>query len=230
MKYLLTIILLIGFGITTQAQDIVEEEKVHDFAEVMPQYPGGINALRKEVQMKYRIPRSYLNKGGYGGTLTNRFVIETDGSIGEIKVLKGIDDCPECSQAAIDAIAGVEHKFSPGLQDGEPIRVWYTLPIVIKIHSGRQRIDPFLKKFFTTKTGKIKVNKRFRWKFTENDKQYLIYDKKLKTEADVLRLNRADLTEIVVNKMNNRVKLRRKGSDLRVLIISTSLLPEDEKK
>jgi len=108
-------------------------KKILDFAEVMPEYPGGVNALRKEVQRRYRIPSSMKRSGNKGGTITTRFVVLEDGSIGQVKILKGISDCSQCSEAAVSAVKGLKKKFTPGRQAGKPVKVWYTLPIVLRI-------------------------------------------------------------------------------------------------
>jgi|GEM_PF-6586243 len=106
---------------------------IRDWVDQMPQYPGGIEALRKEVGRRYRIPTTYVSKGGRGGTITTRFVVTENGSIGEVKILKGIDDCLSCNEQAIKAIMKLKHKFEPGLQAGEAVSVWYTLPITIQV-------------------------------------------------------------------------------------------------
>lgn len=56
-----------------------------------------------------------------------------DGSIGKVEILKGLAGCESCDEEAVKAIKGVEGKFSPGKQAGVPVKVWFTLPIVVRI-------------------------------------------------------------------------------------------------
>ncbi len=108
----------------------------YDFVEVNPEYPGGINALRKEVQRNYQIPKSLPQ----GGTITCRFIVEPDGSVKTVKVLKGLTD--EANNAAVRAIKSLKHKFKPGIQGGKKVKVWYTLPIVVKFSRQKSNVEP----------------------------------------------------------------------------------------
>jgi len=113
--------------------EVSTKDKVYDFAEIMPDYPGGVNALRKEAQKKFRIPASYQRSGQSGGTITTRFVVLEDGSIGQVKILKGISDCNVCNEEAVETVKGLTQKFTPAQQKGKAVKVWYTLPLVIKV-------------------------------------------------------------------------------------------------
>jgi len=115
------------------------EDRVYDFAEVNPEYPTGINGLRKEVGMNYIIPKDY---NGVGGTIVVRFVVDTDGSVQNITILKGLADCDSCNEMAIESLRSLEHKFNPGLQDGEAVRVHYTIPIVLKNKPKKKKKKP----------------------------------------------------------------------------------------
>ena len=106
-----------------------DNEQVMDFAEVMPEYPGGINDFRADVAKNFSLPKKYLRSGGSGGIITTRFVIQRDGTIGEIIILKNIDGCDECEEKVRQALQSIKKKFSPGMQDGKPVPVWYTLPL-----------------------------------------------------------------------------------------------------
>ncbi len=98
-------------------------------AEVMPEFEGGINKLRRQVGKNYKPPKHFK---GTGKVIT-RFVVLEDGSIGEVQILKGIDSCDACSEEAIRAIKKVKGRFSPGKQAGKPVKVWFTLPIQIEV-------------------------------------------------------------------------------------------------
>ncbi len=102
------------------------------WVEQMPKYPGGMLALRKEVARKYRPPRKISRTPGVN-TVIVRFVVERNGSLGDIVILKAIKDCDACSEEAIRVLKKLKHNFEPGIQAGSPVRVWFTLPITIEI-------------------------------------------------------------------------------------------------
>jgi len=104
------------------------ENKIYDFVEVDPSFPGGFDELRKQIGKNYHIPKQFSGTA----TITTRFVVQADGSIGEIRILKGVDDCDACNEEAIKAIRKVREKFNAGRQAGKPVNVWFTLPIVLQ--------------------------------------------------------------------------------------------------
>lgn len=117
---------------TRPAPPVPREPKVWNVVEKMPEYPGGIDALRREIGRKYRIPRSLVNKKK-GGKVFVQFIVDKDGSITNAKVVKGIDGCDTCSEEALRVFGKLKHKFSPGMQAGHAVRVRYTVPIVLDI-------------------------------------------------------------------------------------------------
>ncbi len=58
------------------------------------------------------------------------FVVEKDGSISDVKVLRGIGG--GCDEEAVRVVKSMP-KWKPGKQRGQPVRVYYTLPIDFKI-------------------------------------------------------------------------------------------------
>lgn len=119
-----------------QDNQIDEETGIYYYAQVMPEYPNGINALRKEISMNYNIPSDY---DGTGGHVVLRFVVNEDGDISDTKVLKGIKDCEQCNLEGIRAVNSLSQKFTPALQDGEPVKIYFTLPIVVKMKGKKKK-------------------------------------------------------------------------------------------
>jgi protein TonB len=64
------------------------------------------------------------------GTVYVEFVVEKDGSISDVKVLRGIGG--GCDEEAVRVVKSMP-KWKPGKQRGQPVRVYYTLPIDFKI-------------------------------------------------------------------------------------------------
>ncbi len=136
MKPLITLLfsMILVFSVSAQSDSEVED-RVFDFCEVMPEYPGGVRQLRLDVLNAYTIPESEFSSG----TIVTRFVIEKDGSIGEVLLVKSIENCEACNQEAIRVIQSLPNRFTPGLQAGKPVKINYTFPIVLKSDYKKKR-------------------------------------------------------------------------------------------
>jgi protein TonB len=92
--------------------------------EVMPSFRGGdINRFRDWVQKRTNYPQEALEKKIQGRVFLT-FIIETDGSVSNVTVVKGVDSLIDSE--AVKAIEA-SPKWSPGLQRGQPVRVRYSL-------------------------------------------------------------------------------------------------------
>lgn len=108
----------------------LEEEVVdNSIVEVPASYPGGDAAVLKFVSENLIYPIEARN-AGLQGTVVLRFIIEKDGSIGQIVVRKSLSK--ECDQAAAQVISKLK-RFTPAEQQGHKMKVWYTLPIRFSI-------------------------------------------------------------------------------------------------
>ena len=106
-----------------------EDEVLKGPIEVMPAYPGGPNALVKYVQNNLKYPES-AKKNKQEGRVFVGFVVNKDGSIDEVKVIKSVH--PVLDTEAVRVIKAMP-KWTPGKKDGKPVRVSYTLPINFKM-------------------------------------------------------------------------------------------------
>jgi len=97
-------------------------------AQEMPSFPGGDKALVSVLYKNLRYPEDAYEKGVEGKVLV-RFVVSKDGSVMSPSIIRSAD--PELDKAALDAIRKLP-KFIPGKQDGTPVNVYYSLPIVFK--------------------------------------------------------------------------------------------------
>ena len=108
-----------------------QSKKVYRSVEQMPQFPGGEAGLMRYLQSNINYPANAA-KNNIGGRVILQFVVEKDGSIGEVKVVRSID--PEIDAEAVRVIKLLPN-FIPGRQDGEPVAVWYTIPVSFKLQS-----------------------------------------------------------------------------------------------
>ena len=98
-----------------------------EIIENQPVFPGGNNEFMKFIGKNFKAPE---NENFTGGVLKITFVIETDGSIGELKVLK---DLGYGTAMEIRRVMSICPKWTPGEQGGKPARVIFTLPVTIRI-------------------------------------------------------------------------------------------------
>ncbi len=106
-----------------------EEDTVYQIVEEMPQFPGGENALMEYVSKNVVYPEEAKEKEIQGRVFIS-FVVEKDGSIGEVKVLRGIGG--GCDEESVRVISDMP-KWKPGKQKGEAVRVSYQIPIMFKL-------------------------------------------------------------------------------------------------
>ncbi|WP_461066246.1 energy transducer TonB [Spirosoma horti] len=93
--------------------------------EQQPEYPGGLDALRTFLGKNLNYPRSAAS-AGVSGRVYVSFVVNTDGSLTDIQVLKGIGF--GCDEEAVRVMQKMPH-WRPGKQAGRAVRVKYNLPI-----------------------------------------------------------------------------------------------------
>ena len=113
------------------AEPIVDVNKIEPFSKEKPVFPGGQEALNNFLSKNIQYPRLAANNG-VGGRVIIQFVVERDGSIAQAKVLKGVGF--GCDEEALRVINKMP-KWKPGANNGQKVRVYYTLPIYFKLDS-----------------------------------------------------------------------------------------------
>lgn len=104
------------------------ENRVFDVVEVMPQFKGGDAVLMDYINKNLVYPAEAKEKG-IQGRVVCKFIVERDGSLSDIKVLRSID--PLLDKEAIRLIQSMP-KWNPGKQKGEKVRVYFILPITFR--------------------------------------------------------------------------------------------------
>ncbi len=97
----------------------------------LPEYPGGINKFYEYVGNNIDRPDYDENLSVSMLTVIMSFVIEKDGTMTDIKVLRSTDKNLE--KAAIKVLKSLKAKWRPGIKDGENVRTLYMLPIKVKM-------------------------------------------------------------------------------------------------
>ena len=110
-----------------------EEEEVADevftIVEQQPGFPGGMGAFYQYVQKKMKYP-SQARRMGIEGKVFVQFVVGKDGTITEVKVIRGIG--AGCDEEAIRVLQN-SPKWAPGKQRGKPVKVRIVLPITFQL-------------------------------------------------------------------------------------------------
>lgn len=110
-------------------------DQVYRSVEQMPQFPGGEAALMKYLSSHVQIPQTEEKFDRRVAVV--QFVVEADGSIGEVKVVRSVS--PEFDAEAIRLVKSLP-KFTPGRQNGQPVAVWYTIPVTFRASGYRNDI------------------------------------------------------------------------------------------
>ena len=143
----------------------VDNDTVYQIVEKMPQYRGGEEAMMKYVADNIKYPQEAKDKNISGRVFVS-FVIEKDGSVNEVKVVRGIGG--GCDEEAARVIKGMP-KWEPGMQKGKPVRVNYMMPINFKL-SDTQPKQP-VKKSSVSKVD-MKPDKNGVYQIVEEMPQY----------------------------------------------------------
>lgn len=113
----------------TAAPAPMPTDSVYEVAEVMPEFPGGTKALLDSIAKNLKYPPKAINSRTEGRVIL-QFVIDKQGKVTDVQVMRGVT--PELDQAAIDVVRSLPD-WKPGMQDGKPVNVKYTMPIVFKL-------------------------------------------------------------------------------------------------
>lgn len=107
----------------------VEEDKVFDIVEQQPLFPGGQSALMQFLHDNIKYP-VVAQENGVQGRVTVQFVVEKDGSITDVHVLRGVD--PSLDREAVRVVKSMP-RWTPGKQNGTTVRVNYRLPVLFRL-------------------------------------------------------------------------------------------------
>jgi len=106
-----------------------EETKVFDVVEQMPSFPGGPSALMQFLSSNIKYP-VVAEENGVQGRVVCTFVVEKDGSITDVRVIKSVD--PSLDKEAMRVVKSMP-RWIPGKQNGSAVRVKYTVPVTFRL-------------------------------------------------------------------------------------------------
>lgn len=113
-------------------QAVVEEDenKIFMVVEQQPEFEGGYEAMMNFIRKNMRYPAS-ARRMGVDGTVYVSFVVGKDGTISDVKVLRGIS--ADCDKEAVRVVSMMP-PWKPGKQNGKPVFVRFNLPIKFKLN------------------------------------------------------------------------------------------------
>lgn len=137
MKKILLTSLIIIFSSCVKAQKIdkpkTPTDSVYMFAEVIPEFPGGMQKFNEYLIRHINIPNeAYKNKDAYGRIII-QMIIEKDGSITHVEVINKAN-----REIAQEIVRVFNHspKWKPGINNKTPVRVRYRFPISCLMPNG----------------------------------------------------------------------------------------------
>ena len=113
---------------------VEQNPEYFDVVEQMPEFPGGAQALFGFVAKNIRYPKAAEDAGIQGRVIVT-FVVMKDGSIGEVKVAKGVS--PELDEEAVRCVKSMP-KWKPGMQKGQAVNVKYTMPLSFRLDDAKK--------------------------------------------------------------------------------------------
>ena len=112
-----------------EAPVVEKADEIFDVVENNPEFPGGMEAWYQYLSKNLKYP-TQARRMGIEGTVYVVFVVNTDGSVQDVSVLRGIGG--GCDEEAIRVVEGAP-KWIPGKQRGRPVRVRMRLPVRFKL-------------------------------------------------------------------------------------------------
>ena len=118
--------------------NVDEAHKIYDVVEKMPEFPGGKEALKSYVASSIKYPAE-AEKAGIQGRVHTAFIVEKDGCVTGARAMTSVD--PQLDAEALRIVRNMP-KWTPGMQDGKPVRVKYLVPVTFRLDGGDKAI-PF---------------------------------------------------------------------------------------
>lgn len=110
--------------------DYVDEDRVYDVVDQMPQFPGGYEKLKEFIEKNKQYPKSLQDRGIQGRVVVT-FVVEKTGKISHAKVARGV--VPALDRKALRVVRKMP-RWIPGKMGGKNVDVKYTIPVDFRLH------------------------------------------------------------------------------------------------
>lgn len=115
----------------TARQEIVKDE-ILMYAEVMPEFPGGMDKLKTYLAESIKYPLLEL-ENGIEGKVYLRFVVDEEGKLSDFKVMKGVNGGPGCDKEALRVVKAMPN-WKPAMNNGKACKVYMTIPVIFRLN------------------------------------------------------------------------------------------------
>lgn len=117
------------FHVEETVEEVIVEEEIFLVVEEDPEFPGGLEALGKYLSENIKYP-ALAKENNITGRVFVSFVVEKDGHVGNIKILRDIGG--GCGAEAVRVVKAMP-KWKPGKQRGKPVRSQFNLPVSFEL-------------------------------------------------------------------------------------------------
>jgi protein TonB len=138
-----TVVLLMAGSVNVSAQDEPMTQP-----EIAPEYPGGTVAMLSYIQQNLKYPEGAKEQEIQGRVIV-QFTIEKDGTVSDVNVVKSVDPLVD---AEVVRIVSNMPAWKPGMHEGKPVRVSYSIPIRFRLQAPPK--DIILVKYTIGQDGK----------------------------------------------------------------------------
>ena len=116
----------------------IDSEGVYLVPDEMPKFPGGMQAMMKYLSTNVKYPVE-AQKKGVSGCVIIQFVVMEDGTLGQEKVVRGVD--PLLDEEALRVVKAMP-KWTPGVADGKTVKVRFTIPVMFSLSKKKNDHAP----------------------------------------------------------------------------------------
>ena len=115
---------LVGNDLLARKNSQDDNTRIFTVVQQMPAFPGGAN----EYIVKHLKYPEKERTAGIQGTVYVSFIVETDGTVSNVKVIKGVPNGPGLDAEAVRVVSSMKG-WTIGMQNGHPVRVSYNIPV-----------------------------------------------------------------------------------------------------
>ena len=118
------------FSFMTSTAQTKKNDMLFSVVEVMPQFPGGQIAMLQYLMKNIKYPEQAMKKGIQGRVVVS-FIVEKDGRVSNVRLLRSVES--SLDKEAVRVVKSMP-KWSPGKQNGKPVRVRFNVPVMFKLN------------------------------------------------------------------------------------------------
>jgi protein TonB len=134
LALLLSAIFLTNIAFCQEEVKVSDDEAIFFVVEVQPEFPGGMDSMYAFIQKNLIYPEK-AKAEGIEGRVFITFTIEKDGSVSNVKILRGIGG--GCDEASVEMVKNMP-KWKPAKQREKPVRCQFTLPIKFELPKDKE--------------------------------------------------------------------------------------------